>query len=317
MIDRERFQKLVEKHLDNTLTLSEEKELETYYNNYGEQIFPSTIEQGIKKSLYQNILDRKIKGQKSKISKINHHLPFRAAAAVTLILVLGFSFLFISSPKYPEQITVTTQFGERKEVVLPDSSVVTLNSGSSISYPKLFIGNKRQVSLKGEAFFEVAHNPEKPFLVTASTLKTWVLGTSFNIRAYENSPSIKISLETGSIRISSEGHEMATLKPDEQLSYHKVSSDFSISNHETDKDISWLDNVLELDDHSLEEAQQIVERWFNVKLQVTTKENTKEQSITGKFIDPTLEETLKSLELLTGSKITYKNQVKPLKFHSQ
>ena len=214
-----------------------------------------------------------------------------------------------------ELITETSQLGEVKHVILPDSSLATLNAGSSITYPKTFADTIRHVEMTGEVFFDVTHNPKKPFWVSSSELKTKVLGTSFNIKAYADSPEVKISLATGSIQVSQQDKVVAVLTPNEQISYDKKSKEFETSEHRTDRDISWMDNIIELNDHSIEETQRIVERWFNVKLDI--KKNDGEKTITGRFIDPTLDETIKSLELLIGSKITYKNQVEPIKQENQ
>ncbi|MDF0717133.1 FecR domain-containing protein [Muricauda sp. 334s03] len=315
MIDRERFHELVDKYLDKNLTTKEEEELEEYYSVYGKQIFHSNLEQETKKQLYQNISSQAMSHQKATVQKRRRHLAFKVAAVISILMILGISSLFWLPTKQAELITMTSRLGERRQIVLPDSSLVTLNAGSSITYPEFFTGSTRKVEMTGEVFFEVTHNPDRPFWVTTSGLDTRVLGTSFNIKAYGDTPDIKISLATGSIQISKQDLNMATLKPDEQMLYDKSSGHYKIIAESTDKDISWLDNIIELDDHSIEETRRIVERWFNVKLNISNGKKT-EQTITGKFIDPTLEETIESLELLTGSKITYENQVEPLKTHS-
>lgn len=311
MINRERFQELVEKYLDNACTKSEELELEEYYNIHGGQLFPPTMEQHTKKQLYRRITNR-ITSSKEITIRNRRKAVYRIAATISILAILGISSMKLFPIKEAQLITVASHLGEKKQVVLPDSSLVTLNAGSSITYPEFFKGNIRQVEMTGEAFFDVSHNPDQPFWVTTPILKTRVLGTSFNIRAYTDNPNIKISLATGSIEVSEGGKVMTRLKPDEQLLYDKASKDYLVTQQNTIKDISWMDNVIVLDDHSLEETLRVVERWFNVKLHISVGETT-HKTITGRFINPTLEETLQSLELLTGSKITYEKQVEPKK----
>lgn len=312
MIDRERFHELVEKYLDSTCTKSEELELEEYYNTYGRQLFPPNTEQRTKRQLYQRIAAR-IKTSKE-ISTRNRRrsMIYRIAATISILAILGISSMELFPRKEAQLITVTSNLGEKKQVVLPDSSLVTLNSGSSITYPEFFAGETRQVNMTGEAFFEVSHNPDQPFWVTTPILKTKVLGTSFNIMAYTDNPNIKISLATGSIQVSEENNVLATLKPNEQLLFDKGTGNHLVTKQSAIKDISWLDNIIVLDDHSLEETLRIVERWFNVKLHMSTEDITN-KTISGKFINPTLEETIESLELLTGAQITSENQVEPQK----
>lgn len=311
MIDRERFQELVEKYLDNTCTKSEELELEEYYNTYGGQLFPPNTEQRTKRQLYQRIAAR-IKTSKEITIRNRRKAVYRIAATISILAILAISSMELFPRKEAQLITITSNLGEKKQVVLPDSSLVTLNSGSSITYPEFFAGETRQVKMDGEAFFEVSHNPDQPFWVTTPILKTKVLGTSFNIRAYTDNPDIKISLATGSIQVSEENNVLATLKPDEQLLFDKGTGNHLVTKQSTIKDISWLDNIIVLDDHSLEETLRIVERWFNVKLHMLTEDVTN-KTISGKFINPTLEETIESLELLTGAQITSENQVEPQK----
>jgi len=311
MIHRERFHELVEKYLDNTCTKSEELELEEYYNTYGRQLFPPNTEQRTKRQLYQRIAAR-IKTSKEITIRNRRKAVYRIAATISILAILGISSMELFPRKEAQLITVTSSLGEKKQVVLPDSSLVTLNSGSSITYPEFFAGETRQVNMTGEAFFEVSHNPDQPFWVTTPILKTKVLGTSFNIRAYTDNPDIKISLATGSIQVSEENNVLATLKPNEQLLFDKGTGNHLVTKQNTIKDISWLDNIIVLDDHSLEETLRIVERWFNVKLHMSTEDVTN-KTISGKFINPTLEETIESLELLTGAQITSENQVEPQK----
>ncbi|KAB5491441.1 FecR family protein [Flagellimonas hadalis] len=310
MIDRERFLELVEKHLDHNCSEAEEAELEEYYQTYGQLLFVETSEQKTKQQLYSGVSAQIKKSNMLLAQKRKRRTMLRIAASISILIALGITSLLLLPQKQVELITVVSNLGEKKEVTLPDSSLVTLNAGSSFTYPESFNGNTREVQLNGEAFFKVTHDPQKPFLVTASKLSTRVLGTSFNIKAYDDGPEIKISLATGSIQISKADRIMATLKPDEQLRYNKTTSDCVIETHSTNNDISWLDNIIKLNDHSLEETVRIVERWFNVKLHVVDKKSDA-PTITGRFIDPTLEETIQSLELLTGSKIIYETQVEP------
>lgn len=313
--DRERFQELVEKQLDDTITASEKTELEGFYEVYGRQIVPREQEAKKKKVVYREISGHILRSQKIRNKKRRQTLALGVAATISLLLALGIFTRLWPTQNSIELITETSQLGEVKHVILPDSSLATLNAGSSITYPKIFADTMRHVEMTGEVFFDVTHNPKKPFWVSSSELKTKVLGTSFNIKAYAESPKVKISLATGSIQVSQQDKVVAVLKPNEQISYDKKSKEFKTSEHRTDRDISWMDNIIELNDHSIEETQRIVERWFNVKLDI--KKGDGKKTITGRFIDPTLNETIKSLELLIGSKITYKNQVEPIKQERQ
>ncbi len=312
-MDRKRFQKLVDKHLDQTITIDENDELERYYDLYVKQLFSEGTEYKTKSQMYSRILAKTSKAGQRKAQKKQYRIrALKIAASISIFVALAISTFLYESKAQVELITVSTKFGQKQELTLPDSSLVTLNAGSSITYPERFTGEQRAVQMSGEIFFDIKHDPDHPFIVNTESLMTKVLGTTFNIKAYGENQDIKISLATGSIKISNGDYTMATLYPDEQFVYTRVDGTYQIETQQTDNDTSWLKNILAFDDHSLVEAVEIIERWFNVKLHVKLDNaNIPLQTITGKFIDPTLEETIQSLELLSGSNITYENNVEP------
>ena len=263
--------------------------------------------------MYSRILAKTSKTDQGKAQKKQYRIrALKIAASISIFVALAISTFLYESKAQVELITVSTKFGQKQELTLPDSPLVTLNAGSSITYPERFTGEQRAVQMSGEIFFDIKHDPDHPFIVNTESLMTKVLGTTFNIKAYGENPDIKISLATGYIKISNGDYTMATLYPDEQFVYTRVDGTYQIETQQTDNDTSWLKNILAFDDHSLVEAVEIIERWFNVKLQVKLDNaNIPLQTITGKFIDPTLEETIQSLELLSGSNITYENNVEP------
>lgn len=308
MDHQKRFHELVDKHLNGDLSTGEKNELESHYRQYERKVLTPRKKQEVRRTIFQQLLVHLGKVEKTSGRKRTNLNFVRIAASLALIIALGATLLNEFKFDRAEVITIATGFGERKEVVLPDSSTVTLNAGSSISYPSFFDTDIRQVTLKGEAFFQIEHNPDQPFLVSAAGLTTKVLGTTFNINAYGTSEKIKVSLKTGSVQVDGKDGTLAILKPDEQLLYNSKTGIYSVLTQKTDNDTSWMKNILKLNDHSLQEAQKIVERWFNVELQIESNGEVTQQTITGKFIDPKLDETLHSLELLTGTKITYKKQ---------
>jgi transmembrane sensor len=111
--------------------------------------------------------------------------------------------------------TITTPRGGVYRLTLADHTHVWLNAASSITYPVAFSGHERQVSITGEVYFEVAHNAEKPFIVTGKGQQIEVLGTLFNVNTYENEPENKTTLLQGSVRIMA-GKHINILKPGQQ-----------------------------------------------------------------------------------------------------
>jgi transmembrane sensor len=119
------------------------------------------------------------------------------AAAVLIGIGIVFYSINLASVK-----TIKTQIAQTRELVLPDGSKVTLNAGSKLTYKKDFGKNSRIISLKGEGFFEVAKNKEKPFVINAGDAEIKVLGTSFNVKAYSDMEKIEITVKEGTVSVS-------------------------------------------------------------------------------------------------------------------
>lgn len=157
--------------------------------------------------------------------------------------------------------TVEAPNGGQWEVVLPDGSKVWLNARSSLTYPTCFTGNERRVELKGEAYFEITHNEKMPFRVTSKTQTVEVLGTHFNIMAYDNEQVMKTTLLQGSVRISDHGRTRI-LVPGEQA---QVSDDaLKVTDDEDIEDVvSWKNGYFKFNE-SLESIMRKVARWYDV-----------------------------------------------------
>lgn len=162
--------------------------------------------------------------------------------------------------------------GSREKVNLPDGSSVWLNSGSTLIYPSTFSSSKRGVYLMGEGFFDVAKDPEHPFVVNTGSLKIQVLGTSFNVSAYPDDSQIKTTLESGLLKVVLQNDTTMSyyLEPNNQLVYtlptNKVerfyvnASDFS----------DWRMGGLLLNNVSFVDAMKAIERMYDVKVHIRT-----------------------------------------------
>lgn len=176
--------------------------------------------------------------------------------------------------------TLSTPKGRIYKLSLPDGSKVWLNAASSIRFPTAFTGWQRSVEITGEVYFEVKKDVEKPFRVTANQRATIeVLGTSFNVNAYDNEELLRTTLLTGSVRIQSwaqaDGTTGVVLKPGQQAqmkSAHAVRSfDQSVAitvndNPNIQNVMGWKDGYFSLDDLTLEELVREVERWYDVEV---------------------------------------------------
>ncbi|PXY00988.1 hypothetical protein DF185_10025 [Marinifilum breve] len=154
--------------------------------------------------------------------------------------------------------------GGEYSLVLADGTKVWLNSESSLRYPVQFVGNKRKVELTGEAYFEVTHNPSKPFVIESHDTEIKVLGTSFNVSAYDDEEHISTTLVEGSVELSCLGNK-ELLKPGFQATVKKGDNRFKVEKVNTTLYTSWKDGVFRYKDQSLEEICHQLSRWYNVE----------------------------------------------------
>lgn len=192
------------------------------------------------------------------------------AASIIMILGgawLGFHFYMKSNSFKPEDLIVRTSVNEIKKLTLSDGSLVWLNEGSVLSYPKEFLGEKREVELlDGEAFFDVAHDGEKPFQVKAGGTITNVLGTAFNISAYSWLQTINVTVNRGKVAVNN-----ALLLPDQQVEYDKASGKLNHKKLQASAVSSWMDGKLAFNDQNFKTVASILEKKFNVSIRFASK----------------------------------------------
>ena len=195
------------------------------------------------------------------------------AAMLLLVIGAGFTFQYAVWGWQPDKLiyaqdcSIAAPLGQMTNIVLPDGSKVMLNSGSSITYNGYFSNGERLVTLKGEAFFEVAKDQDHPFRIETSLLNFEVFGTSFNIEAYPDDPTINTTLVEGSLAISDKTHkELHRLKPGENACYEADQTKLVVTNVNTGIYTSWKDGLITFRNEKLKEIAKKIERWYNVKI---------------------------------------------------
>ncbi|SEW52566.1 FecR family protein [Chitinophaga arvensicola] len=156
---------------------------------------------------------------------------------------------------------LSTPRGGQYKLVLPDGSKVWLNASSSLRFPTAFTGKEREVILKGEGYFEIAAQPQQPFTVKTGETTISVLGTAFNIKAYENEPAQQTTLLSGSIKVSN-GHEQVILQPGKMAAI--TNNNISIRNADTTEVAAWRNGQLSFGGADIKSILRDVERWYNV-----------------------------------------------------
>lgn len=238
------------------------------------------------------------------------------AAAIIMIPVLAFLFYTISeNSRLTNQIAIVSvdsleviaPVGSQTTVELPDASVVHLNAGSRIKYSQNFTGETRGLVLTGEGYFEVAHNPDKPFIVSTGGIDVRALGTVFNVNAYEENTYIATTLIEGKVlveEINGDGNReiIKELKPGHHVIYEKNTGHVKTSVEQVEKYISWKDGKLVFENEPIDQVAQRLNRTFNVEIKVDN--SVEEYKYTGTFIDESLLQVLELMSVATP--ISYK-----------
>lgn len=148
------------------------------------------------------------------------------------------------------------------DMKLSDGSHVWLNSGSSITFPVAFTGKDRKITVDGEAYFEVAHDPSRPFIVSKGTASVEVLGTHFNINAYSDEKEMKVTLLQGSVKVSLNTNSKI-IKPGQQAA---INEEMRIKEVDVDEVMSWKDGIFLLNNTDLPAIMRQIGRWYDVNI---------------------------------------------------
>ena len=208
--------------------------------------------------------------------------------AAIFIVAFGLGILFKTNSGLQ---TPTTKFsnievprGQRVLITLVDGTKVWVNAKSKFTFPDHFEKNNRTVLLDGEAYFEVVHNEKVPFIVKTSRYEIKVLGTRFNVNAYQNSTNFETTLVEGRVLLKTNepGSLTIELKPDEQYSEVSGSGKYRIKKVETKENISWIDGVYTFNDQPFSDIVQQLERYYDTKI-VVNYPQLLDYHFTGKF----------------------------------
>jgi len=252
-------------------------------------------------------IKKRISGIELKISFIEQ---FKRVAAVLFIplLLASFLLLFIKHPSYNPEVSVQELFtppGVRSQITLPDGTNVWLNAESKIKYSIPFNKQIREVSLEGEAFFDVFRNPAIPFIVKSAKAEVRVLGTQFNYKAYKGEQT-EIVLAKGQIRLEADkiSNEKYIMSPGERAVINEKGEMVSLTDEKIDKYIAWHSGRLVFDNAPLQEVAKKIGRWYgiNVYLKDTRLSSYR---ITTTFENESLNDVLELLELSSPLTVDY------------
>lgn len=197
----------------------------------------------------------------------------RIAASIATIATAGFIFYQYAAPKIsPVGKMLAEEVSAHQFIKLPDGSTVLLNSGSTLDYPEVFDGPTREVTLSGEAFFDIKHNAARPFIVRTGSLTTTVLGTSFNVKAYAADDNITVTVTSGRVKVSDEMKVLGIIDPNQQISFSKATQQSEQKEVKSEEVVAWAEKDIFFDDVTLSEAVMMLEERFDVDIQLDQAE---------------------------------------------
>lgn len=211
-----------------------------------------------------------------------------SAIAASIALLFGISNYISFQEGFKrlnsQQVEMATPKGMRSSITLADGTKVILNAGTTITYPTAFVSKQREVCVSGEAFFEVAHDKEHPFIVKAENISVKVVGTKFNVKAYKEENNIEVTLTEGKVGVGlNNSKDMIYINPSQQVLFNKVNQTFSKLQVREDYYISWKEGKFYFKSETFQEIAKELERRFNVNISI--EPNRLQQTIfSGDFI---------------------------------
>lgn len=204
------------------------------------------------------------------IRKSAFSLPVaRIAASLAFIALCTAATLFYFGDRTipaRENISAIAEKPRPGVIELPDGSTVILNAGSTLEYPQSFDGPVREVKLTGEGFFDIHRDPEKPFVVHTGKVKTTVLGTAFNIKAYPNQSDITVTVTRGKVRVSDDKQILGIVSPDQQITFNKkqeLVQQKAVDSHEV---TAWMERDIYFEDITIAQAVDQLEKRFGINI---------------------------------------------------
>jgi ferric-dicitrate binding protein FerR (iron transport regulator) len=217
---------------------------------------------------------------------------------------------------------IITKYGTRSYQELPDGSKLWLNAGSKVVYADNFLAGKRELTLQGEAYFDVRHDPKHPFIIHTGQADVRVLGTTLNVRAYPEDSAIETTLINGKVEIDVKGRQKQTivLRPSEKVSIAVEKKSVPVggevrlrpvapdSEYGTIVETSWVEDKLIFRNVQMAEVATRMERWYNIRIRFDN-DRYQQQMLTGYFKDQPVENVMKALQVILGFHYKKENDI--------
>jgi len=273
------------KTFDTDLKDKDKEKYNALLNKIHYEINPQNSEEKDNKTIYMQIISKWLS----------------RAAAILFIPLLGIVFYLLSQNNFQteeftdatvDSLEVISPVGSRTVIQLSDGTEVNLNYGSKIKYPRKFTGDTREITLTGEGYFNVSHNPDKPFIMKTESLNVMALGTQFNVQSYSEDNVISTTLVDGKVVIDKKlpnntFERIGTMVPGQHLKYNtKLGEITSSTKGNINKYIAWTNGEMVFDNTPITEVARELSRKFNVEIEVA--DDIKDLTYTVTFVDDPL-----------------------------
>ena len=262
----------------------------------------------------EEIFEKTVLGKKTKYANSNQRflkkLDLRFFWRVAAMLVAAFFISVLYFSKYHddsddsegqmETIIKNNDAGRKSQIYLPDGTIVWLNSQSSIEYDPHFSGDTRWVKLSGEAYFEVAKDQSKKFIVQTSTISITAIGTQFNVKAFNNLDRHQIALAEGKVMVQKTANingddQKVYLDPGQSLSLFKSNGQMIQSSFDPKKILSWREGIIYFEDVVFAEVVEVLQRWYGKRFIIQNIEKAGEWQFSSEFNNETLENVMQTI----------------------
>ncbi|MEM9389038.1 MAG: FecR domain-containing protein [Bacteroidota bacterium] len=293
---------LLQKYFRGECSAEEQTKVDEYLENHqSKELFEETF-QGVDKEALKKELWSQVNPEES-YQKVRWLSFPRFRIAAVIVFLMGIGLIFYQKNQVNPSLQRNTEdlhqvfkakYGEKRTIQLSEDTKVYLNAGSSLKLDADFGNEDRKAWLDGEGYFEVAGDIERPFIVQTGQTKVQVVGTQFNIRAYPEEDVIQVTVTEGKVRFSSDTGKSVMLIKEQQGVFSKQSQMMRKEQVTTHRFIAWKDDILVFEDQTLEEIGHVLERWYNVNVEIK-KEALKIHRFTGRYERTSLSRLMKDM----------------------
>lgn len=297
-MDNTNLQHLIDKYLQGTISTEEREHLLHWYRQQQEQesiweLQPLETEQLVGERIKANIW--KSIGSDHQVIRKRRYWSYVAAAA-SLLLIAFAVLMQPRSAQLEQQVSIPkSEDNDNRFILLPDSSRVVLRPGSKLIYPNAFDNASREVSLEGEAYFDIKHKNNQPFIIHTGEVKTTVLGTAFTIKYPVGSKRVEVLVERGKVRVEDKKQVLAELTADQKINLNEQISKPEIEKVNARSALEWKRKDMIFDATTFRDISKSLEKRYGVTLRFVNPE-MENCPVTGKFTgSETIDEVLMNI----------------------